>query len=448
MKLTEGDLSKHIRALAIPICIAFFFNTMFNITDTFFAGMISTDALAALSISFPIFLLIVSIDQGISIGALALIGNALGSQGRENPRQYIFQAVSFGVVCALCLTVGGIFVSTPLLTLLGASGNYLELSKIYIHIIFFGCIFMIMNSVANAILMAHGRPQPMRNYLTFAFFANVGLDPLFMYGWWVIPPLGLSGIAYATIFTLFCGTLYMLSQVICYGCFKEGKWADFIPQPHIFLAMLQQGVPASLNMMSIAIGMFVLTYYVKTFGSASVAALGIGLRLQQIVLLPSIGLSIAAISIISQNNGAGLYDRVEKTAQIAMKYGILLVGSGALVLLLIPRQLMLLFSENEQVVSVGTTYLRFSALTLLGYLIMSIKISMLQAMKRPNFAFFIGATRQVVAPIFTFYLLIHTFHLGIESIWIAIFCVTWIAAFISVIYANQVLLSVKSKNKN
>lgn len=445
MKLTEGDLKKHIRDLAFPTSIAFFFNTMYNITDTFFSGMISTDALAALSITFPIFLMIISLNQGISIGSSALISNALGSHGRDNARVYIFQSISFGIVAALCLTIFGVYVSTHILELLGASGNYLDLARTYIQIIFYGSIFFTMNAVSNAILMAHGHAKPMRNYLVVAFFGNILLDPFFIYGWGIIPPMGFKGIGLATVLTVACGTFYMIGKVVQRGYLKGGRAMDFLPKATIFFDILRQSLPASLNMMSIAIGIFVLTFYVKIFGSESVAALGIGMRLQQVLTLPIIGLSMAVISIVGQNNGAGLYNRVEESVRITMRYGFILVGFGVALILLVPESLMSIFTNDSNVIDVGVTYLYFSAFTLPAYVIMFVKTSMLQGMKRPNFAFFLGAARQIIAPVTIFHLLIHVFHLGIESLWLAVLCIAWTAALVCSSYANYVLAIVKKK---
>ncbi|MBW2513331.1 MAG: MATE family efflux transporter, partial [Deltaproteobacteria bacterium] len=143
-----------IAQLAIPASIGMFFNTMFNVVDTYFSGLISTEAIAALSLSFPVFFVILAIGFGVSTGTTALIANALGAGDENTAQLYAIQSVSFTILLSLVLTLMGLFTAPFLFGILGAKGSYLAISLSYIDIIFYGLVFFSLTFVLNAILTA------------------------------------------------------------------------------------------------------------------------------------------------------------------------------------------------------------------------------------------------------------------------------------------------------
>ncbi|HEY5522603.1 MAG TPA: MATE family efflux transporter, partial [Desulfuromonadaceae bacterium] len=198
--LTSAPIPQLVRRLAIPAGTGFFFNTMFNVVDTWYGGRLSTSALAAMSLSFPVFFLILAIGSGVSNGATTMIGNALGRKDHEEARRYLSQSLSFALLHALCLTAAGLAFAPHIFMLMGARGEYLSHALSYMNVIFAGSSFFMLNYVMNAILNSHGNTMAYRNFLIGGFFLNLVLDPWFMYGGAGFPALGLAGIALATVF--------------------------------------------------------------------------------------------------------------------------------------------------------------------------------------------------------------------------------------------------------
>lgn len=439
MNLTNGEISKHVQDIAIPASLGFFFNTMFNIADTYFAGWISTQALAALSVSFPVFFIILAFVQGLATGSSALISNALGSKDEKSVEQLSAQVLSYGLMCYLLITPFGLVVSRPVFEMLGAKGDYLHMATEYMDVIFIGSLFFTLLYAANSILLAHGNSKIMRNFMIGGFFLNAALDPWFMLGGYGLPAMGLRGIALATVFVMFLGCVYVNYQVYKRGYYKEIELRDFIPRGDVFLRITKQSLPASLNYMTIGLGIFVITYFIKDFGEAAVAAYGIGTRIEQIFLLPTIGLTVATLAIIGQNHGAKYFHRIEETIHTSLKYGMAIMTVGALVMYFFPKELYSLFTKDEKVLEIGTSYLKVAALTSWSYMLLGIYISALQGMKKPAFAFLIGSWRQIIVPIFIFTLMTKVYHFGLISIWWSIFTITWISAIISVVYCQSVI---------
>jgi putative MATE family efflux protein len=439
MNFTTGKISDHIRQLAIPTSIGFFFNTMYNVVDTYFAGVISTDALAALSISFPVFFIMIACVNGLSTGASALISNALGKEDKELVNKITAQVLSFSFVTYILILPGCLLVSPYLFKFLGAEDQYLDMAVLYMNIIFLGSLFFMLLYAANSILMSHGNSLVIRNYLVVGFFLNTLLNPWFIYGWFGFPVMGFAGIAIATVVVMFFGSIYIIWEVYKQGYFLAATYHDFLPNPTMFAEIARQSIPASLNMMTIGTGIFMITYFVKNFGVAAVAAYGICLRIEQIALLPTIGLSIAALSIIGQNNGAGRLDRVKETIHISLFYGFIVIAFGALGMYFFPHFLMQLFTNDPHVIETGVGYLRISAFTSAAYIILSVNISALQGMKRPAYPVMIGLMRQIIIPATLFYLLTEVMDFGIESIWKGIFSINWTAAVVTFFYCRYIL---------
>ena len=436
--LTKGHIPTLVKRIAIPASIGFFFSTMYNIVDTFYAGMISTEALAAMSISFPVFFVIIAIGSGISTASSALISNALGARKEEKAKEYAGQSISFALIASFFITIIGLMSSPALFRILGAEGTYLQLATSYISIIFMGAIFFFILNVMNGILIALGDTKTFRNLLVMGFFLNLILNPWFMFGGLGIPAMGIKGIALATIVIIALNASIITVKVLRTKLIDVEHLHALIPRAKPYKEIVHQGFPASLNMMTIAIGIFVITYFLAQFGSEAVAAYGITTRIEQIALLPTIGLNMAALAIIGQNNGAGKLNRIRETLFVALKYGLIIISIGAVVMMAIPSFFMRIFTSDPTVIEVGVTALRIAAITSWTYVIIMIITSALQGMKRPMYAFYIGIFRQIIGPIAIFYTAVNIFAFGIVSIWWGIFVVNWLAAIVTIFYMMHV----------
>lgn len=439
MKLTTGPIKSHIRAIAVPASISFFFSTMLNIVDTYWAGFISTQALAALTLSFPLYFMILSFVSGLATGATALISNAVGAGDEKNIKLMTAQVLSFSICTYCILTPFCLWVSPWLFSILGASGDYLKMTVDFMNVIFIGSLFFYLGYSANSILLAHGNSRCMRNYSIGSCMLNFILDPWFLYGGFGLPPLGLRGIALATATVMFLGFFYMIYEVAKRGYLTDLKLSHFIPRLKIFGMIAKQSLPASLNLMMIGLRIFLVTYFVAFFGPDTVAGYGIGLRIEQFFLLPTIGLRIAALAIVAQNNGAKFLDRIRETINKSTLYGLALVSTGSILMIIIPENLAKIFSNKEPVIHVAGNYLWVMGWASWSYVFLSILEASLQGMKRPFFPFFAGIMRQIILPLGAFYLLAIEWGVGLNSLWWSLFAISWSFVLIVWLYLQRVL---------
>lgn len=437
--MLNDSIPQLLRRLAVPTSIGFFFNTMFNVVDTIYGGMISTQALAAMALSFPLFFLIISVGAGISTGASAIIGHLLGAGNHGEARLYSAQAIAFGAAHGVLVSLAGWAMAPALFRILGARDVYLEMALSYMNAIFSGSLFFLLNFVFNSLLVAAGDTRSFRNFLVGGFFLNALLDPWFLFGGLGLPAMGLAGIAWATVTVQICGCCYLVIRVSRTGLLRCFTWRDLRPRYQPFRELARQGFPASLNMLTVGIGIIIITWVVSHFGKDAVAAYGIGSRIEQIALLPVMGLNSATLVLVAQNSGAGQPGRVRETIVTALKSGVVLMSCGTALLLFSSGLLMKLFSQDQAVIRIGVSFLQVEALVLNAYVILYLCVAALQGLKMPAFALWIGMFRQIAAPIPLFYLLAVICDFGIKGIWWGIFLVTWTAAFIALFFMRRTM---------
>ena len=424
--------------------IGFFFNTMYNVVDSFYAGQVSTSALAALALSFPVFFIIIAISEGIARGSAALIANAIGAKDEEKEKLLSSQVFSLGLICALSLTVVGLNVAPPLFRILGAEGDYFDLALGYVSPLFIGAVFFLLSSMSNAILLAHGDSKTFGKVLVAGFLLNLILDPWFLYGGFGLPAMGVPGIAWATVSIQAMGGLFLFSVVLRRGYVDIGALFRRLPKPKIYGEILKQGIPTSFNMMSIALGFFVTTYYLKFYGEVSVAAFGVGTRIEQIALLPAIGLGSAIVSIVGQNNGAGRLDRVSECMKLCVKYGLLLILLASVLVFVFATPLVRIFTSDEEVIKVGANYTRIMAFIQWAYVMGFIFIGFLQAIKRPMYGFVEAVIRKIVLPIGVFYFAVKVLEVDLDGFWYSMVAINVTMTFVTMAYARSVLKKMTS----
>ena len=439
MNITEDPIPHLIRRIAVPASVGFFFNTMFNFVDTYFGGQISTDALAALSLSFPVFFIILSVGSGTGQGTTALIANAIGAGDEEKGRTVFVQAILFSLISGFVLTVAGFIAAPALFRILGAEGAYLDIALDYMNWIVAGSVFFLLQMTLNSVLNAKGETRVFRNTLIGGFVMNCILDPWFLYGGLGVPAMGIAGIAIATVVVQLAGCIYIFAHVRKTNLWTNVSAANFRPNKRVLREIVGQVLPASLNMLTVALGIFVITWFVSRFSKEGVAAYGIATRIEQMILLPTIGLNFAVLTLVGQNNGARRLDRVRKSWMTTMKYGLAMMLAGGAVLYFTRAPLMRAFTEDAEVIQRGVDYLGIATITLCAYVILFQTVFMLQGLKKPMYGLWIGIYRQIVAPVIVFNFLAFTLAWGLWGVWWGIFAVTWSAALFTLFYGLVVL---------
>lgn len=441
---TTGNIKKQILTMAIPVSIGMFFNTMFNVVDTFYAGKLGTESLAGMSLSFSIFFMLLAVTMGISTGLSALISIASGKKNEDEVQTLTANGIFLTVFVSIIITIAGIVFSPFLLSALGATGETLNHGIRYLRGIYAGAIFFGLNSAFNAILSSRGFTKPFRNYLIIGFIMNLILDPLFIFGPFGLPKLGTFGVALATVIVNIMGNFYLAYKCrtllgITFKTIIPDLKAPFeLFNLKTIKNILSQGIPASLNMLTMALGIYVINYFIYIHGDdAAIAGYGVAMRIEQIALLPAIGLNTAALTIAGQNFGANNFERVRQTYKESLKLGIFIMTFAMLIIFPFADHLIRFFNSDKNVIFEGSRYLRIEFLAFNAYIILNIGLSILQAIKKPQYAVWIGVSRQLVFPITLFPLLGSVLGLGLIGIWWGIVITTWLGAVACLIITHH-----------
>jgi len=419
--LTVGPMARHFRTIAVPAAFGMLFATLYNVVDIYFAGRLSTDAQAGLAIGFRAFFVLMAVGFGLSSALSALVSNAKGANDNLQAQRYIVQGLSFGVIATAVSMVVGWVLGPYLIALVSEPSAYRDAAMGYYRWLIFALPSFFLAYGGNGILQAHGDSQSMQRALMVAAVANIGLNPFFMFG---IPGLwngmGFNGIAVATIISQTGVMAYVITRILRLEVMRDVEWQAYRPHFISFRQIIAQLIPASSAMMLLFVSGFVVQFALKEFGGHAVAAYGVALRVEQILLLPVLGMTGALLPIAGQNFGATQFDRVRAAIWFCWKAGFVMSLVAMPVLFFGGTFAMSMFSSDAEVIRIGASYLRVDAFLFPIYMMLFSVDSVLQAFKKPIWTFWISAYRQGFGVAFFVWLFIGLFGLDVMGVWLGI----------------------------
>ena len=446
MTLKKIDLKKDsiyslFIKIAVPSSIGTIFQNLYSIVDSIFAGqMISESALAAIGQIFPIYFVIIALGIGLSIGTTSLIANSIGESNLENSGKIFSQSFILSILVSIIITIVGINISPSIINSINNDKETLELSIKYINIIFFGSIFIFILMSINSSLSAQGDTKSYRNVLIFSFFLNIILNPILISGkilsFQIISPLGIEGIAYATIISQFVGIFYLFIKLSKTRIFKYVQ-LTIIPNLKIISNILSQGIPASIGMMMIAVGSYLLIYFVGIFGVEAIAGYTSAGRYEQLFFLPLLGLSTATVSIVGQNFGAKQYQRVLETYKKGIRIGVIVLTFLGLIIFLSAEIAMNLFTDNANVKQYGSDYLKISALMFPAFPFFFIGNATFQGLKRAIIVMYMAIMRFVLMPFIMISIIFYQIGENYNLIFFSLVAMHWIIGLSYYYYCNK-----------
>ena len=300
IKLTKDPIWTLLRKVTVPASVGSLFQTFYNLVDTWFAGRISAEAIGAIAKSFPIYFVIIAVGVGIGAATNACIGNLIGEKKINKASIFIAQSVIFAIATSVIVTLFGFNASEFLLSIMGSDAAGIALTREYLDIIFLGTFIVMIQISLNGALNAQGDTKSYRNVLIFSFFLNIFLNPLFIWGFGIIPAFGIAGLAIATVISQSIGTVYLAYKINSCKLRRYLSIKCFIPKVEMLKELFTQALPIMFSMLFIGVGIFNILYFIGQFGDLATAGYGAALRVEQVFLLPVIGLNTAVLSIGGQ----------------------------------------------------------------------------------------------------------------------------------------------------
>lgn len=382
-KLIHGPIASSIFKMTIPMVFAMAAMLLFNLTDTYFVAQLGKDQLAALTFTFPVVLFFVSLALGIGTGTSVLVSRAIGQGSRQKVQRYTTDSLILIFLISLFVVALGLLTIVPLFSFFGAEGHILEYVKEYMAIWYIGVIFVMIPMVGNNAIRATGDTKTPSQIMAVAVIVNIILDPILIFGFGPIPAMGIEGAAWATLIsraTTLVAAIHILG-------FREKMITFIVPKFHevmnSFVQVLKIGIPTALTRILFPVGTGIITKIIAVYGISAVAAFGVGSRIEVLALTPLIALSSVVGPFVGQNAGANLYDRIKIAVSGSNKfvfiYGLLLWG----ILSFLAPNLIAIFSQEAEVIAIGTQYLRISPAAFAFIGLHMISSTVLNVLRRP-----------------------------------------------------------------
>ena len=404
MDLLKDNIPKLVRKLAVPAMIGTLFQTLYNVVDTFFAGKISPEALSALSKSFPIYFIIIATSIGVTVAGTSLIGNSIGEKDNKKTLNYFSHIIYYGILISIFITFLGLYFSERVFFLMGSTEEVASLGLEYTNIIYSGSFLFILVVSLNSLLHAEGDTKTYRNVLVISFLLNIILNPILIFGFLFIPAFGVKGIGIATIISQLVSFLIILFKVLKNERVRNITNEYLVPKFLFFKNIFFQSMPISVSICGYALAAAIIFTYVGQSGEYAVAGYGVGTRIEQVVLLPILGINTAIISIIAQNYGANNLVRIKETYFTAIKYAFIIMITAGTLVFLSASVITSFFSSDPEVIEYGKRYLKISAFVLPAYPVFFLSNGFFMALKKSENAMISNFFRNVLNPISVFYI--------------------------------------------
>ncbi|MBW2968105.1 MATE family efflux transporter [Candidatus Woesearchaeota archaeon] len=397
--------------LAIPVVVGMIVQAMYNIVDTAFIGRVGSEAVAALTFSFPLFFLMFALNGGIGTGMGSRIARYYGAKNMRGAENAAMHGMLMTVIVSVVMAALGLIFIRPLFVLFGAGNSVLELSVSYMSIILYGMILLMVGIVIGDIFRAQGDTKTPMFIHGLAFGLNIVLDPIFIF----VLDLGVVGAAIATVISFGAAALLAVYLLLTRSDIKM-RPASFCCSGTMVGEILKVGAPQSLMFVMMSLLTILMNRILAGFGTDYVAAFGIVWRLDSFSLMIVIALAIAVLNMVGMFYGAKKYRLVKEVTLFAMKLGIAVTLAVGAVQFIFPWIFMRIFTPEPVLLGLGINLIRVSVFQLPFVAIMMVMSRAMQGMGfgMPSFVTMMIRTVLLSAPLA--YLFVYVLGYGYLSI--------------------------------
>lgn len=389
---TQGRILPQLVYFTLPMLFANLLQALYSIVDAIWVGrLIGYEAFAAVSATVPLIFLLVSAIIGLTMSTNILVGLAYGSKNMNYLRRVLSNSFISTFLICLVISLLGIIFSKPLLHLLNTPESLKPYAHIFLIITLVGMIFLFGFNWVSAILRGLGDSKTPLILLIYSTILNILFVPVLIIGVGPIPKLGVAGAALGTVLSSFVMLIFAYVFVLRKHPLLNIHIWDFTLDMEITKKIFLIGIPISFQMIVISLSGILIVSLVNTFGPEVTAAYGIGLRLDQLSLLPAMAIGMSVSSMASQNLGAQKYDRVKELFYLSVAASLLLSFFFFILIYGFPGMVSSIFTKEQSVIAYAVEYIRTVSFT---YFLFSI-IFVLQGIVR-------GAGDTMYMSLFTF----------------------------------------------
>jgi MATE family, multidrug efflux pump len=426
--ILEGNMYKVIILLSLPIMLNNLIQTMYNLTDTYFLSKLGPVAVASMTLAWPVVFLQLALGVGIGIAGTTLISQNIGAKKIDEAKKIAGQLVTFAMGFSILLGISGVLSTPYILKVMGATGEIYNNAYIYLILIVGGAPLMYASFIYSSIKQGEGDTISPMILSLISVTINIILDPIFIFSL----GLGIKGAALATLLARAIMSFYIVYQLFIRDTPMKLRLKDLKPEFSYIKNITKLGIPASIGQATIAMGFVVLNSFVNTYGELTLAAFGIGNRINGLIVMPAMGIGGAVSSIVGQNIGNNNVKRVKECVFKSSVIGAVFSILGTSTLLVWGSSIVRFFSTNKDIIYLGNDYLKYISLSLIGLAILPIITGALQGAGQTKKAMYLSMSRLWVFRLPTLLLLPYFIGKTEKVIWYAIFSSNIIAMLVAV----------------
>ena len=413
-------VGKLLFSMSTPMVISFLVQSLYNIVDSIFVARYSPDALAAVSLAYPIQILMIAVSVGTGVGVNALLSRLLGEGKKERAKATADNAVLLAIIASIAFAIFGIIATKAFFDAQTNSETIRNLGYSYLSIVSIFSFGLILEVTYERILQSTGKT--IYNMITQGIGAiiNIILDPILIFGLLGAPKMGVEGAAIATV----AGQIVAMILSFVFNM-KYNEEVDISFGKHIFKPdfiiikdIYKVGIPSIAMQSMSTLMMLGLNKILVRYSDMAVNVLGIYYKLQSFVFMPIFGLNNGMTPIVAYNYGARNKDRIMKVLKYSLLSSLVIMVIGTAIFWLFPKELMILFSPNEEMLRLGIPALRICSLCFILAAFDVIAIASFQSLGNGMYALYASFLRQLVLILPLAYVLSNMF--GLEAVWYSI----------------------------
>ena len=387
----EENIKKVLLKLSVPGIIGMLITAIYNIVDTLFIGMMNdTSAIGAVSVAFPLIMLIGSVGQMFGVGANSYISRLLGSKDQDRAESTAVTAFVTTILVAFGFTLVVLPALNPILRVFGATSTIMPYALEYGKIMVMFSVFTMINMTMNNMIRAEGGAKYSMMALSLGAIINMILDPIFIF----TLNMGIRGAAIATITGQIISTVFLLSYYFRGQCQVHLKLSKFDPSLKMYLEIFKIGIPTLLRQVLVSLSLGLINSAAMVYGDQAVAAMGVSMRVLAMSFYVTFGYLQGFMPVVGYNYGAGLHLRVKDAISFSIRVTSVFNTVASLIFMVFATPIMGAFTSDPQVIAFGAKALRYQSVMLPFFGYMVIGNGVFQAFGKGKEAMLLSVARQ------------------------------------------------------
>lgn len=434
-KLGTMPVKKLVVTMALPLIISNLVQALYNIVDSIFVAQISENATKAISLAFPIQMLMIAVAVGTGVGMSSLMSRKLGEKNRNDA----CIAANQGYFLALCsyalFLVFGLFLTVPFFTGTTDNAEICEMGISYLRTVCCFSLGLFVQINSERIMQGTGNATMSMIMQLIGAIINIILDPILIFGMFGLPAMGIAGAAAATVIGQTIAAI--VSVVVILFVVKDVKISipQMKPNLPMILTVYKVGFPSIIMQALNSVILGVVNALLMPVSEVCIWILGVYFKIQSFVFMPVFGLNNGVIPIVAFNFGAQRKKRIKDTISFSMTIALIIMGAGTLAFWIFPSQLLSLFNPTPETSAAGVFAFRVISSSFLFSCVSIVYSGVLQALGKGFSSLAISVIRQALILLPALILLLYT--VGAEAVWFAYPIAEAVACILSIIIMTR-----------